>query len=55
MISALINNYDDNVLENDSVSSCLDTAIISDLSHMTKETKSRLKNIASRILKSNES
>ena len=55
MISALINHYDDNVMENDSTSSCLDTAIISDLSHMTKETKSRLKNIASRIFKSNES
>ena len=55
MISALINHYDENVMENDSVSSCLDTAIISDLSHITKETKSRLKNIASRIFKSNES
>ena len=55
MISALINHYDDDVADNDSASSCLDTAIISDLSSITKKTRSRLKNIASRILKSNES
>ena len=55
MINSLINLYDNDVLDNDSVSNCLDTAIISDLSLMTKETESRLKNIASRIFKSNES
>jgi 5'-methylthioadenosine phosphorylase len=55
MIRALIKHYDDNVMINDSASSCLDTAIISDLSSVTKETESRIKNIASRIFKSNAS
>jgi 5'-methylthioadenosine phosphorylase len=49
MISSLINHYDDNVKENDLTSTCLDTAIISNLSSITNETKIRLKNVASRL------
>ena len=54
MIRSLIDFYDDSVAENDSTANCLDTAIISDISKISQQTKLKLINIASRFLKINE-
>ena len=51
MIKEIIKTYKQFIDEKDPANNCLDTAIITDLKLMTKETKDKLKNIAGRIFK----
>ena len=50
MIKLVIENFEQNIKENDPANNCLDTAIITNPKLMTKKTKNKLKNIAGRVL-----
>jgi len=50
MIKLVIENFEQNIKENDPANNCLDTAIITNPKLMTTKTKKKLKNIAGRVL-----
>ena len=50
MIKLVIENFEQNIKENDPANNCLDTAIITNPKLMTSKTKNKLKNIAGRVL-----
>ena len=50
MIKLVIENFEQNIKENDPANKCLDTAIITNPKLMTSKTKNKLKNIAGRVL-----
>jgi len=52
MIKEVASIFEENIDSNDPANNCLDTALITDKSHWTPETKERLKNIAGRVLNS---
>ena len=52
MIKEVVSIFEENIEPNDPANNCLDTALITDKSHWTSETKERLKNIAGRVLNS---
>jgi len=52
MIKEVVSIFEENIDSNDPANNCLDTALITDKSHWTPETKERLKNIAGRVLNS---
>jgi 5'-methylthioadenosine phosphorylase len=50
MIVEVVKVFENFIDEKDPANNCLDTALITDKSHWTKETKEQLKNIAGRVL-----
>ena len=50
MIVEVVKNFEEFIDPKDPANNCLDTALISDRSHWTDETKKKLKNIAGRVL-----
>ena len=50
MVKLVIENFEQNIKENDPANNCLDTAIITNPKLMTTKTKKKLKNIAGRVL-----
>ena len=50
MVKLVIENFEQNIKENDPANNCLDTAIITNPKFMTTKTKNKLKNIAGRVL-----
>ena len=50
MIKLVIEKFEQKIQKNDPAINCLDTAIITNPKLMTKKTKSKLKNIAGRVL-----
>ena len=50
MVKLVIENFEQNIKENDPANNCLDTAIITNPKLMTTKTKNKLKNIAGRVL-----
>ena len=50
MVKLVIENFEQNIKDNDPANNCLDTAIITNSKLMTTKTKNKLKNIAGRVL-----
>ena len=50
MVKLVIENFEQNIKDNDPANNCLDTAIITNPKLMTTKTKKKLKNIAGRAL-----
>ena len=50
MIVEVVKNFEEFIDPKDPANNCLDTALITDRSHWTDETKKKLKNIAGRVL-----
>ncbi|MDC1148902.1 S-methyl-5'-thioadenosine phosphorylase [Pelagibacteraceae bacterium] len=50
MIVEVVKNFEEFIDSKDPANNCLDTALITDRSHWTDETKKKLKNIAGRVL-----
>jgi len=50
MIVEVVKNFEEFIDPKDPANNCLDTALITDRSHWTEETKKKLKNIAGRVL-----
>ena len=50
MIVEVVKNFEEFIDPKDPANNCLDTALITDRSHWTDETKNKLKNIAGRVL-----
>ncbi|MEK9717370.1 MAG: 5'-methylthioadenosine phosphorylase, partial [Pelagibacteraceae bacterium] len=50
MIVEVVKVFENFIDAKDPANNCLDTALITDKSHWTKETKGQLKNIAGRVL-----